>query len=46
MQRLLRQNEKGEPSCNTIINLDKEGNPQPPKVKIQTTVACESVAAP
>jgi ssDNA-binding Zn-finger/Zn-ribbon topoisomerase 1 len=21
------KNEKGEPSCNTIINLDKQGNP-------------------
>jgi DNA topoisomerase-1 len=35
------KNEKGEPSCTTIINLDKEGKPQPPKVKINTTVACE-----
>src|SRR4051812_8989810 len=35
------KNEKGEPSCTTIINLDKEGKPQPPKVKIKTTVACE-----
>jgi DNA topoisomerase-1 len=32
---------KGEPSCKTIINLDKDGNPEPPKVKIQTTIACE-----
>ncbi len=32
---------KGEPSCKTIINLDKAGNPEPPKVKIQTTIACE-----
>ncbi|HEX4124893.1 MAG TPA: type I DNA topoisomerase [Tepidisphaeraceae bacterium] len=35
------KNEKGEPSCSTIINLDKDGNPQPPKVKILTTVKCE-----
>jgi DNA topoisomerase-1 len=35
------KNEKGEPSCSVIINLDKEGKPQPPKVKIETTVACE-----
>src|SRR6185503_9860188 len=35
------KNEKGEPSCSTIINLDKDGNPQPPKVKIETTVACD-----
>jgi DNA topoisomerase-1 len=40
------KNEKGEPSCTTIINLDKEGNPQPPKVKIQTTVACEKCGSP
>ena len=32
---------KGEPTCKTIINLDKDGNPQPPKVKIETTIACE-----
>ena len=24
-----------------IINLDKQGNPQPPKIKIETTVACD-----
>ena len=35
------KNEKGEPSCTTIINLDKDGKPQPPKVKIETTIACE-----
>jgi DNA topoisomerase-1 len=35
------KNEKGEPSCSTIVNLDKEGNPLPPKVKILTTVKCE-----
>ncbi|HEY1683186.1 MAG TPA: type I DNA topoisomerase [Tepidisphaeraceae bacterium] len=40
------KNEKGEPSCNVIINLDKEGNPQPPKVKINTTVACEKCGSP
>ena len=36
------KNEKGEPSCSTIINLDKEGNPHAAQAsKIQTTVACE-----
>jgi DNA topoisomerase-1 len=40
------KNEKGEPSCTTIINLDKEGKPLPPKVKIQTTVACEKCGSP
>ena len=35
------KNEKGEPSCTTIINLDKEGKPLAPKVKIETTIACE-----
>jgi DNA topoisomerase-1 len=35
------KNEKGEPSCNVIINLDKSGNPQPPKIKIPTTIKCE-----
>jgi DNA topoisomerase I len=40
------KNEKGEPSCETIINLDKEGKPLPPKVKIQTTVPCEKCGSP
>jgi DNA topoisomerase-1 len=36
------KNEQGEPSCSTIINLDKDGNPLPPKPKpIRTTVKCE-----
>jgi DNA topoisomerase-1 len=36
------KNEKGEPSCATIINLDKQGNPLPPKSPpIKTTVKCE-----
>ncbi len=36
------KNGKGEPSCSTIINLDKQGNPLPPKPKpIRTTVKCE-----
>src|SRR4029077_19813768 len=34
-------------SCSTIINLDKEGNPLPPKPKpIKTTVACEKCGNP
>jgi DNA topoisomerase-1 len=40
------KNEKGEPSCSTIINLDKDGNPQPPKVKIETTVKCDKCGSP
>jgi DNA topoisomerase-1 len=41
------KNEQGEPSCSTIINLDKEGNPLPPKPKpIKTTVACEKCGSP
>jgi DNA topoisomerase I len=41
------KNEKGEPSCSTIINLDKEGNPLPPKPKpIQTTVKCDKCGNP
>ena len=35
------KNEDGTPACTTIINLDKEGKPQPPKAKIKTTVKCE-----
>ncbi len=41
------KNEAGEPSCTTIINLDKEGNPLPPKPKpIKTSVACEKCGSP
>ena len=36
------KNEAGEPSCSTIINLDKEGKPLPPKTPpIATTIKCE-----
>jgi DNA topoisomerase-1 len=36
------KNEKGEPSCTTIINLDKEGNPLPPKpAPVPTTIKCD-----
>jgi DNA topoisomerase-1 len=41
------KNEKGEPSCSVIINLDKEGNPLPPKPKpITTTIACTTCGSP
>lgn len=41
------KNDKGEPSCATIINLDKEGNPLPPKPPpIKTTIACEKCGSP
>ena len=36
----------GKPSCSTIISLDKSGVPQPPKVKIQTTIPCEKCKSP
>jgi DNA topoisomerase I len=38
--------EKGEPSCQMIIGLDKQGNPQPPKVKIQTEIPCDKCQSP
>jgi DNA topoisomerase-1 len=41
------KNEKGEPSCSTIINLDKQGNMLPPKPKpITTTIACPTCGSP
>lgn len=40
------KDEKGEPSCKMILNLDKEGNPQPPKVAIETSVPCEKCGSP
>jgi DNA topoisomerase-1 len=36
------KNEQGEPACTTIINLDKDGKPMPPKTPpIPTTIKCE-----
>jgi DNA topoisomerase-1 len=41
------KNEQGEPSCTMIVNLDKQGNPLPPKPKpIQTPVKCEKCGSP
>ncbi len=41
------KNEKGEPSCNTIINLDANGNPLPPKPKpITTSIMCTTCGSP
>jgi len=41
------KNEKGEPSCTCIINLDKEGKPLPPKPKpITTTIPCPTCGSP
>lgn len=36
-----QKDEAGKPLCDMIINLDKDGKPQPPKTKIQTNVPCE-----
>jgi DNA topoisomerase I len=40
------KDEAGKPSCDMILNLDKEGNPQPPKVAIETSVPCEKCGRP
>jgi len=41
------KNEKGEPSCTCIINLDKDGKPMPPKPKpITTTIPCPTCGSP
>jgi DNA topoisomerase-1 len=40
------KNPDGSPSCTTIINLDKDGKPLPPKVKVATTVKCEKCGSP
>ena len=41
------KDDKGNPSCSTIINLDKQGNPMPPKAKpVQTPVKCEKCGSP
>jgi DNA topoisomerase I len=36
----------GKPACETIINLDKEGKPLPPKHKVMTPVKCEKCGSP
>jgi DNA topoisomerase-1 len=33
--------EDGTRECETIINLDKDGNPMPPKAKVLTPIKCE-----
>ena len=33
-------------AATTIINLDKQGNPQPPKIKIATTIKCDKCGGP
>ena len=41
------KNADGTPACTTIINLDKEGKPLPPKTPpIKTTVKCEKCGSP
>ena len=41
------KNEKGEPSCSVIINLDKDGKPLPPKpAPIKTTITCDKCQSP
>jgi DNA topoisomerase-1 len=35
------KNAEGKPSCETIINLDKEGKPMAPKPKVLTPIKCE-----
>ncbi|MFT3787104.1 MAG: type I DNA topoisomerase [Tepidisphaeraceae bacterium] len=40
------KNEKGEPSCSMIINLDKRGKPEVKAKPIQTTVLCDKCKNP
>jgi DNA topoisomerase-1 len=40
------KNAEGKPSCETIINLDKEGKPMPPKSKVVTPIKCEKCGSP
>ncbi|MGD1276810.1 MAG: type I DNA topoisomerase [Tepidisphaeraceae bacterium] len=36
----------GSRECETIVNLDKQGNPLPPKTKVPTPVKCEKCGNP
>jgi len=38
--------EDGTRECETILNLDKQGNPMPPKPKVLTPVKCEKCGSP
>ena len=41
------KNDAGEPLCSCIINLDKQGNPLPPKPKpVPTNIVCEKCGGP
>src|SRR5581483_11637754 len=40
------KDEKGNKACETIINLDKEGKPMPPKPKVMTPIKCEKCGSP
>ena len=40
------KNADGKPSCDCIINLDKEGKPMPPKSKVTTPIKCEKCGSP
>jgi DNA topoisomerase-1 len=41
------KNEKGEPSCSVVINLDADGKPLPPKPKpITTSIPCGTCGSP
>jgi DNA topoisomerase-1 len=42
-----QKGEDGKPLCTTIINLDKDGKPQPPKpAPIKTDILCEKCKSP
>jgi len=36
----------GKPLCETILNLDKDGRPMPPKMKVITQVKCQKCGSP
>jgi DNA topoisomerase I len=40
------KNEKGEPSCNMIVNLDKRGKPEVKARPVQTEVKCDKCQSP
>ncbi|HQY87055.1 MAG TPA: type I DNA topoisomerase, partial [Tepidisphaeraceae bacterium] len=40
------KDDAGVRACELIIPLDKKGQPQPPKVKIESTVKCEKCGSP
>jgi DNA topoisomerase-1 len=41
-----KKDASGKPMCEVILNLDKDGRPMPPKMKVITQIKCEKCGSP